>query len=87
MTVPPAGTAACSLQCSLGQPGRRGASVPTAAGTGSTQELLALAAAGLAEPVVSKQGMFCHVLVRAEPSAGLLLHVGNTGVIIIKFVP
>lgn len=40
----------------------------------------------LAEPVVSKQGMFCHVLVRTEPSAGLLLRVGNTGVIIIKFV-
>lgn len=35
---------------------------------------------------MSKQGMFCHVLVRTEPSAGLLLHVGNTGVIIIKFV-
>lgn len=30
-----------------------------------------------------KEGMFCHVLlVRTEPSAGLLLHVGNTGVII-----
>lgn len=45
-----------------------------------------MAAAGLAEPVVSKQGMFCHALVQTKPSAGLLLHVGNTGVIIIKFV-
>lgn len=44
------------------------------------------AATGSAEPAESKEGTFCHVfLVQTEPSAELLLHVGNTGVII-KFV-
>lgn len=60
--------------------------IPAAAGSECTGELPALSVTGSAEPVVSKEGTFCHVfLVRSEPSAGLLLHVGNTGVII-KFV-